>query len=119
PLGFALEIFDGIGKARTTDGGNPIDTAGELPSGATFGDVSQLRELLVRPPDRFVETVTAKLMTYAIGRGVEYYDLPAIRKIVRDAAPNGYRWSAIVAGIAKSVPFQMREAAAASRQVPQ
>src|SRR5262249_50667647 len=103
--------FDGIGKSRTTDGGNVIDTAGELPNGAKFADVVQLRELLVRPPDRFVETVTAKLLTYAIGRGVEYYDLPTVRQIARESAADGYRWSAVILGIIKSVPFQMREAA--------
>ena len=110
PLGFALEVFDGIGKSRSTDGGQPIDTAGEMPDGSTFSDVGQLRELLVSPPDRFVETVTEKLLTYAIGRGVEFYDLPAIRQIVHDAEADGYRWSSIVLGIVKSVPFQMREA---------
>jgi mono/diheme cytochrome c family protein len=109
PLGFALEVFDGIGKARTNDGGNLIDTAGELPNGAKFHDVQQLRELLIHPPDRFVETVTAKLLTYAVGRGIEYYDLPAVRQIARDAGP-GYRWSSVILGIIKSVPFQMRDA---------
>ena len=125
PLGFALEVFDAIGKSRSIDGGQPIDTAGELPDGSKFSDVAQLRELLVSPPDRFVETVTEKLLTYAIGRGVEYYDLPAIRQIVRDAKDDGYRWSAIILGIVKSVPFQMREAspvpqpaASAARAVP-
>ena len=110
PLGFAFEVFDAIGRSRSIDGGQPIDTAGELPDGSKFSDVAQLRELLVSPPDRFVETVTEKMLTYALGRGIEHYDLPAIRQIVHDASSDGYRWSAIVVGIVKSVPFQMREA---------
>jgi hypothetical protein len=111
PLGFALEVFDGIGKARTTDGGKPIETDGVLPNGSKFSDIAGLRELLISPPDGFAETVTEKLMTYALGRGVEYYDLPVVRKIVHDAKANGYRWSSLVAGIVASAPFQMMESA--------
>jgi hypothetical protein len=118
PLGFALEAFDGIGRSRTTDGGNIIDTSGTLPNGATFKNVTELRELLVHPPDRFVETVTEKLLTYAIGRGLEYYDMPAVRKIVRDASASGYHWSAVILGICQSVPFQMRDGATDVKRGP-
>jgi hypothetical protein len=108
PLGFALENFDAIGGWRTKQGNTPIDASGELPDGTKFQGPSELRGILLSKRDQFAGTVTEKLLTYALGRGIEYYDMPAIRKIVRDAASSDYRFSAIVLGIAKSTPFQMR-----------
>jgi hypothetical protein len=109
PLGFALENFDGIGKWRsTTEAGTPVDASGALPDGTKLDGPSGLRNVLQARRGEFVATVTSKLLTYALGRGVEYYDQPAIRKIVRDAAPGDFRWSSIILGIAKSTPFQMR-----------
>lgn len=108
PLGFALENFDATGKWRTTDAGSPIDTSGVLPDGTKFQGPAELRKLLLGHPEQFVHTVTEKLLTYALGRGVEYYDAPAIRKIIRDAEPNDHRWSSLIVGIVKSMPFQMR-----------
>ena len=108
PLGFSLENFDGIGAWRTTEGGTPIDASSTLPDGASFEGSSGLRDLLLGQEERFVETVTEKLLTYALGRGVEYYDGPAVRKITRDAAASDYRWSQVILGIVESTPFQMR-----------
>ena len=109
PLGFALENFDGIGGWRTTSEANtPIDASGVLPDGTRFEGPVGLRELLVSRRQQFVTTVTERLLTYALGRGVENYDAPAVRKIVQEAAPSDYRWSSIIMGIVRSVPFQMR-----------
>jgi Protein of unknown function (DUF1592)/Protein of unknown function (DUF1588)/Protein of unknown function (DUF1585) len=109
PTGFALENFDAIGRWRTVDESyNAIDASGALPDGTTFNGVSELRAALTKHPERFVNTVTEKLLTYALGRGVEYYDMPAVRKILKDAAPDGYRMQSIVLGIVKSYPFQFR-----------
>ncbi len=109
PLGFALENFDAIGKWRTTgEDGEPIDVSGTLPDGSAFVGPAELRDLLLSRREEFVSTATEKLLTYALGRGLEYYDAPAVRAILRDAAPNEYRWSSIILGIAKSAPFQMR-----------
>ena len=109
PLGFALENFDGIGRWRTTnEAGTPIDTAGELADGTPVDGPGSLVAALLKRPESFVTTVTEKLLTYGLGRGVEYYDAPAVRRIVREAAEDDYRWSALIAGIARSVPFQMR-----------
>jgi hypothetical protein len=110
PLGFALDHFDAVGKWRTADAGTPVDASGTLPDGSTFKGLDGLRTLLDGRRDQFVSTVTEKLLAYALGRGLEPYDLPAVRKIVRDAAPDGHRWSAILLGIVNSVPFQMRRA---------
>ena len=109
PLGFALENFDGIGQWRTTSEANtPIDASGVLPDGTRFEGPVGLRELLVSRRQQFVTTVTERLLTYALGRGVENYDAPAVRKIIQEATPSDYRWSSITMGIVKSVPFQMR-----------
>jgi hypothetical protein len=111
PLGFALENFDAIGKWRTVgEGGTPIDSSSTLPDGTPLEGVEGLRKLLLSHGEDFVGTVTEKLLTYAVGRAVEYYDLPAIRHIIRDAAPNDYRWSSVILGIVHSAPFQMRRA---------
>jgi mono/diheme cytochrome c family protein len=107
PLGFSLENFDALGKWRTVSDGAPIDASASLPDGTKFDGVKGLRALLVSHKEDFLRTFTAKLLTYAIGRGAEYYDQPAIRKIVRDADAENYSWSAIVLGIVKSPPFSM------------
>jgi mono/diheme cytochrome c family protein len=111
PLGFALERFDAVGKMRTHDEGTPIDTSGTLPNGVKFNGPAGLQQALLQDPNQFVTSVTEKVLTYALGRGVEASDAPAVRKIVREAARNGYRWSSILIGIAKSAPFQMRRPA--------
>jgi len=112
PLGFALENFDAVGEWRTADrwAGTTIDAAGKLIDGTPVGGPVDLRKALMRRPDQFVQTLTEKLMTYGLGRSVEYYDMPAVRQIVRDAARDNYRFSSIVMGIVKSTPFQMRKA---------
>ena len=109
PLGFALENFDAIGGWRTTDeSGKAVDASATLVSGATVSGLSGLRALLLERPQQFPTTLTAKLMAYALGRRVDYYDRPAIREIVRDAAGNDYRWSSLIMGIVKSPAFLMR-----------
>jgi hypothetical protein len=109
PLGFALENFDGIGKWRTiNEVGTPVDASAAFPGGATFEGPAGLRVFLLGHRDQFVGTVIEKLLTYALGRSVQYYDLPAARKIRRESASNDYRWSSVISGIVKSTPFQMR-----------
>jgi len=108
PLGFALENFDAIGGWRTTEAGIPIDASGTLPDGTQFEGVPGLRDILLERRDEFVLNVTEKLLTYALGRGAEYYDAPAVRSIMREAAPDDYRWSSLITGIVRSPPFQMR-----------
>jgi hypothetical protein len=111
PAGFALEHFDATGKWREVDESfNPIDASGALPDGRKFTGVAELREALAARPERFVHTLTERLLTYALGRGLEHYDMPAVRKILKETAPDGYRLHAIVAGIVKSFPFQYRTA---------
>lgn len=109
-LGFALDNFDGIGEWRdsTGPGTGPIDASGKLPDGSTFNGPAGLRELLLKKKEMFVETFTERLLTYALGRGVEEYDRPVIRKIVRDASADDQKWSDIILGIINSTPFQMR-----------
>ena len=109
PLGFALENFDVIGGWRTIDeAGRPVDATGETLAGAKIDGLRGLRSLLLEQPEQFPRTVTDKLMAYALGRRVEYYDRPAIRKIVHDAAAQNYRWSSLIIGIIKSPSFVMR-----------
>ena len=108
PLGFALENFDAIGRWRTTEANVPVDSSGVLPDGTQLDGPSGLRNVLLSRPEEFVTTVTERMLTYALGRGVEYYDSPAIRKIVREAAREDYRWSVLVLGTIRSMPFQMR-----------
>ncbi len=108
PIGFALENYDAVGKWRSDFAGEPVDATGVLPDGAAFDGLDGLRDLLVSRPDDFVGTVTEKLMIYALGRGLEYYDMPAVRSIVREAAEDDYRWSSILVGVVESIPFQMR-----------
>ena len=109
PLGFALEHFDAVGKWRENGpSGTVIDPSGTLPDGTGFAGLPELRQILFSRRHEFVTTVTEKLLTYALGRGLEYYDRPAIRAIVRDAASDEFRWSSLLAGVAQSLPFQMR-----------
>jgi hypothetical protein len=108
PPGLALEKFDAVGRRRQLEDGAPIDASGGLPDGSRFEDVSGLEAALLRRPELFVGTVAEKLLTYALGRGVEYYDAPAIRTIVRNARTEDYRLAAIVLGVVNSQPFQMR-----------
>ncbi len=108
PLGFALENFDAIGRWRTVEADTPIDASGVLPDGTQFQGPAELREILLSRRDEFVHTLTEKLFTYAMGRPVNYYDIPVIRKITREAAPTEYRWSSLIEGIVSSPAFQMR-----------
>lgn len=107
PIGFALENFDADGTWRTLSDNVTVDASGSLPDGTKFDGLSGLRELLTTHKEDFVRTLTAKLMAYGIGRGIEPNDWPAVRQIARDAAGHGYRWSAIIAGIVRSTPFTM------------
>ena len=109
PLGFALENFDAVGQWRINDDGAQIDPSGTLFNGAKVDGPVALRKMLTSKPDIFAEVLTEKLMTYALGRGVEYSDMPTVREILRDAARNDYRFSSIVLGIVKSTPFEMKE----------
>jgi mono/diheme cytochrome c family protein len=109
PLGFALENFDVIGGWRTIDeAGKPVDASGATVGGDTVAGLGGLRALLLARPEQFPRTVTEKLLSYALGRRIEYTDQPAVRRIVRDAAAGGYRWSSLILGIVESPPFLMR-----------
>ncbi len=108
PIGFSLENYDAVGRWRTTEGGVPVDAAGGLPDGSTFTGAAGLRQALLRNPELFVTTTAEKLLTYALGRGVEEDDAPAVRGIVRAARADDYRFSSLVLGIVNSTPFQMR-----------
>ena len=112
PLGFALENFDAIGKWREVDDeGTAIDSSGALPDGTTIRGAADLRAVLLTHREEFVATVAEKLLMYAIGRGLDYYDRPTLRQIVRDARSGDFRWSTLVLEVTKSVPFQMRQRA--------
>jgi mono/diheme cytochrome c family protein len=108
PLGLSLENFDAIGQWRATDAGHPIDASGVLLDGTKVNGPRELREAVLAKKSQFATAVTEKLLTYALGRGLEYYDAPAIREIDRQAAANGYRWSSLILATVKSAPFQMR-----------
>ncbi|MEP7309649.1 MAG: DUF1588 domain-containing protein, partial [Acidobacteriota bacterium] len=113
PLGFALENFDATGRWRTTDGGAPIDASGTFIDGTRFNGPAELRAGLLRYRAAYYTGVTQQLLAYALNRKgktrrVYDYEMPAVRKILRDASTNGYRWSSILAGIGASAPFQMK-----------
>ena len=108
PLGFAFENFNAIGGWRTMDGTSPIDPSGAFPDGAEFDGPTAFREALTHHSAEFVGVVVERLLTYALGRGADYYDRPAIRQIIADAADHDYRWSSVVLGNVESTPFQMR-----------
>jgi len=108
PVGFSLENFDAVGRWRTMDEGEPVDVSGGLPDGSQFTGVGGLETALLKRPEIFVGTMSEKLLTFALGRGVEYYDGPAVRQIVRSAAAQNYKFSALIEAIVNSTPFQMR-----------
>jgi hypothetical protein len=116
PLGFALENFDGLGQWREKEPGGAIDPTGQLADGTPIDGPVALREAVLERPEMFVRTLTEKLMTYALGRGLDLDDKPLVRKVARDAAARDYRWSAIVIGIVRSAPFQMKKAPAPEAQ---
>jgi hypothetical protein len=109
PVGFALENFDAVGRWRDTEEDRPVDATGGLPGGSRFEGVGGLERALLERPEVFAGTLTEKLLTFALGRGVETSDAPAVRKIVRDARAGDYRFSSLIVGIATSTPFRMRE----------
>jgi len=116
PPGLSLEGFDAVGRRRTLDDAyEPIDLSGVLPDGTKYVGVAGLRQALLARSDQFVTTITEKLLTYALGRGVEYQDAPAVRAIIRRTAPDGYRLSALIVALAESTPFQMRRSASEDR----
>jgi hypothetical protein len=116
PLGLALENFDATGRWRTKELGGQIDTAGQLADGSAVSGPTELRNALLKRPEQFVGAMTEKLLIYALGRGLEYYDLPVVRDISRQAAKQNYKFSAVVQGIVKSTPFQMKKVPAAKNE---
>ena len=118
PMGFVLENFDATGQWRDDDAGIPIDATGTLSDGGIIGGPADFRTYLQSRGDEFVRTVTEGLLAYALGRGLEFYDAPAVRQIMRDAAGDDYRWSSSILGIVRSVPFQMRRVATSEDGAP-
>jgi len=110
PAGFSLENYDAVGRWRNAEEAVPIDAEGGLPDGSKFTGAAGLRQALMRRPDVFATTFTEKLLTYGLGRGVEYYDAPAVRQVTREARANNYKFSSFILGIVNSTPFQMRRA---------
>jgi hypothetical protein len=117
PIGFALENFDATGKWRIADDGGRIDASGSFPGGTVFEAIAGLKKELVRTPQPFYSTVAERLLMYAAGRNLQYYDRPSVRSIVRAAASGNYTFTSFVLGVVKSRPFQMRESAKPARQV--
>jgi hypothetical protein len=109
PIGFSMENFDALGKWRDLDSFNKIDASGVLPDGTKFEGTAGLRKLLLDHSDEFISTVSEKLLMYAIGRNLQYYDAPAVRGITREASRNRNTFSSLVLGVVKSTPFQMRQ----------
>jgi hypothetical protein len=116
PIGFAMENFDAVGAWRTTDGGAPVDASGTLLDGSKVDGIVTLRQALLRRSDVVISTMTEKLFTYALGRGLSYSDMPGLRAIVKDAARHDYRFSSIVSDIVTSNQFQMRIKAGADSE---
>jgi hypothetical protein len=108
PIGFAMENYDAVGKWRETDAGVPVDTSGVLPNGRKIDGITGLKAALVEKPEQFASAVTEKLLMYALGRNLQYYDVPTVRQIAKEAARTNYTFSSLVSSIVKSVPFQMR-----------
>jgi len=111
PLGFSLENFDAVGRWRTREPGGKIDSTGKLADGTPVDGPVALRKALLSHPEQFAGVMAEKMLTYGLGRGLEYYDMPAVRKVAEDAARGGYKFSALVMGIVNSEPFQMKRAA--------
>jgi hypothetical protein len=109
PLGFSLENFDATGTWRTKDHGNAIDASGQLADGTKVNGATDLREALMKRPRQFVGTFTERMLAYALGRSVAYYDMPTVREIVHQSAADNYRFSSVVLGVVESVPFQFRK----------
>jgi len=110
PVGFSLENFDLIGEYRNDDGGIPVNATGKLADGTILDGPASLRKALLDRRGAVASTATEKLLTYALGRRVDYFDMPAVRAVVRDAARQDYRFSSLITGIVKSVPFTMKRA---------
>ena len=108
PIGFSMENFDAVGRWRDRDAASAIDASGVLPNGTRFEGVGGLKKILLDDKDQFVTTVAEKLLMYALGRNLQYYDQPAVRAIVRDAAPSNYTLTSLVLGVVKSTPFELR-----------
>jgi hypothetical protein len=108
PIGFAFENYDAVGRWRTAEDGTPIDATGSLPDGSKFAGADGLQQTLLKRPELFAATFAEKLLTYGLGRGIDTYDAPAVRRIVRQAAAGNYRFSSFILGIVNSAPFQMR-----------
>jgi len=108
PVGFPLENYDGVGRWRGSEEDIPIDASGNLPDGHQFAGVAGLRNALLSRPELFVTTLAEKLLTYGVGRGLESYDASTVRRIVREARSDNYRFSSLIVGIVNSAPFQMR-----------
>jgi mono/diheme cytochrome c family protein len=117
PIGLAMENFDAVGTWRTLDGDSPIDAAGVLTDGTKIDGIASLRQTMVRYSDQFERVVTEKMLTYALGRGIEYEDMPMVRSIVREAGPSKYKFSSLVLGIVKSPDFQMNMKTASAKTV--
>ena len=115
PIGFALENFDALGRWRAEENGRPLEVSSALPDGTTVDGVEGVRQLVLRDPDMFVEAMTGKLLMYALGRNVQYYDRPAIRAIARESARQNYTFASQVLGVVSSVPFQSRMARPAAQ----
>ncbi len=115
PIGFAMENFDPVGRWRDTDAGNPIDASGVFPGGVKFDGMGGLKAALLSQPEEFVSTVSEKLLMFALGRNVQYFDRPAIRAIVKEGARSNDTFASLVMGVVKSAPFQMRETQATTR----
>src|SRR5581483_11988899 len=108
PIGFAMENFDAIGRWRAADAGTPIDGSGAFQDGEKFNGMAGLKKALLSHPEEFVSTVTEKLLMYALGRNVQFYDEPVVRGIMRQSAANNYTFASLVLGVVKSAPFRMR-----------
>ena len=109
PVGFVLENFDAVGRWRDMENGRSVDASGGFSDGSQFEGVEALEEAILRRPKLFVQTLSEKLLTYALGRGIETYDAPAVRRIIRHAEEDDFRLSSIILGVVRSQPFQMRK----------
>jgi hypothetical protein len=108
PVGFALENYDAVGRWREVEEDKPIDSSGGLPDGSEFDGIAGIEDAILARPEIFAGVLAEKLLTYGLGRGVEHYDAPAIREVVRAAKADNFRFSTLILGITKSPPFQMR-----------